>query len=268
MILTPPSRTRLLRSIAGISVFLFLLTLAAFSQASGSSASGTSSSLTEPQKGQEAKEQPKKQEAERSRGFGEQLAEETREAAGEGDDTAQFKQSASVVWLSKLTGGNLQHAYWLAVLLNFAVIAGIMFWAGRKYLPGMFRNRTASIQKAMEEARKASEDANRRLSEIESRLSRLDGEIAAMTANAEKDVAAEEARIKAAAEADARKIVESAEQEIAAAAKAARRDLTTYAADLAISLAKKQIHVDAGTDSSLVRSFADRLGSAEDGGKN
>jgi F-type H+-transporting ATPase subunit b len=143
-----------------------------------------------------------------------------------------------------------------------------MFWAGRKYLPGMFRNRTASIQTAMEEARKASEDANRRLSEIESRLSRLDGEIAAMTANAEKDVAAEEARIKAAAEADAHKIVESAEQEIAAAAKAARRDLTTYAADLAISLAKKQIHVDAGTDSSLVRSFADRLGSAEDGGKN
>ena len=61
--------------------------------------------------------------------------------------------------------------------------------------------------------------------------------------------------------------MESAEQEIAAAAKAARRDLTTYAADLAISLAKKQIHVDAGTDSSLVRSFADRLDS-EDGGKN
>ena len=79
---------------------------------------------------------------------------------------------------------------------------------------------------------------------------------------------AEEARIKAAAEEDARKIVESAEQEIAAASKAARRDLTAYAADLAIALAKKQIHVDAGTDSALVRSFADRLGTAEDGGKN
>jgi F-type H+-transporting ATPase subunit b len=268
MMLTPQSRTRLLRSIAGISVLFFFLVLAAFSQTSGAGASGASSSSTE--NGQEAKESPKKQEAgaEKDRGFGEQLARETREAAGEGDDTAEFRQSPSVVWLSKLTGGNLQHAYWLAVLLNFAVIAGVMFWAGRKYLPGMFRNRTLAIQKAMEEARKASEDANRRLSEIESRLSRLDDEIASMTANAEKDVAAEEARIKAAAEADARKIVESAEQEIEAAAKAARRDLTTYAADLAISLAKKQIHVDAGTDSSLVRSFADRLGSAEDGGKN
>ena len=202
-------------------------------------------------------------------GFGEQLAKETREAAGEDEDeTAQFKQSASVRMLSKLTGGNLQHAYWLAVLLNFGVIAAVILWASKKFLPGAFRARTAAIQKAMEEARRASEDANRRLGEIESRLSRLDEEIAAMKAAGEADLAAEEARIKAAAEQDARKIVESAEQEIAAAAKAARRDLTSYAADLAISLAKKQIHVDANTDSSLVRSFADRLGTVEDGGKN
>ena len=54
-------------------------------------------------------------------------------------------------------------------------------------------------------------------------------------------LAAEEARIKAAAEEDARKIVESAEQEIAAAAKAARRDLTTYAADLAASIAASSV---------------------------
>jgi F0F1-type ATP synthase membrane subunit b/b' len=62
--------------------------------------------------------------------------------------------------------------------------------------------------------------------------------------------------------------VESAEQEITAAAKAARRDLTSYAADLAISLAKKQIHVDPATDSSLVRNFSDRLASAESAGKS
>lgn len=213
---------------------------------------------------QQAKEKEKREKE--NPGFGAQLARETREAAGEEDETAQFKQSASVVWLSKLTGGNLQHAYWLAVLLNFAVIAGVLFWAGRKYLPGAFRARTAAIQRAMEEARRASEDANRRLSDIETRLSKLGDEIAGMKAAGERDLAAEEARIKAAADEDARKIVESAEQEIAAAAKAARRDLTSYAADLAVSLAKKQIHVDANTDSSLVRNFAERLGS--DGGQN
>ena len=217
--------------------------------------------------GQQSSEQKAASKPERP-GFGAQLAKETREAAGEDDQTAQFKQSASVRWLSKLTGGNLQHAYWLAMLLNFAAVAGVLFWAARKYLPGAFRARTAAIQKAMEEARRASEDANRRLQEIESRLARLGDEVSALKATGEADLAAEDARIKAAAEEDARKIVESAEQEIAAATKSARRDLTSYAADLAIALAKKQIHVDAGTDSSLVRSFADRLVSADDGGKN
>jgi F-type H+-transporting ATPase subunit b len=162
----------------------------------------------------------------------------------------------------------LQHAYLLAVLLNFAVIVGALFWAGKKFLPGAFRARTAAIQQAMEEARRSTDDANRRLSEIESRLSHLNDEIVSMKAAGEADLAAEEARIKAAAEEDARKIIENAEQEITAAVKSARRDLTTYAADLAVSLAKKQIHVDAGTDSTLVRSFADRLASAEERGRN
>jgi F-type H+-transporting ATPase subunit b len=210
----------------------------------------------------------KAKEPARDAGFGAQLAKETREAAGEDEETAQFKQSPSVRWLAKLTGGNLQHAYLLAVLLNFAVIVGALFWAGKKFLPGAFRARTAAIQQAMEEARRSTEDANHRLSEIESRLSHLDGEIASMKAAGEADLAAEEARIKAAAEQDARKIIENAEQEIAAAVKSARRDLTTYAADLAVSLAKKQIHVDAGTDSTLVRSFADRLASTEERGRN
>ncbi len=187
-----------------------------------------------------------------------ELAKESREAAGE-DEQAQFKHSASVQMVAKLTGLSLDNAYWLCVVLNFAIVAGAVVYFSKKNLPGMFRNRTASIQKAMQEARKASEDANRRLAEIETRLSRLDAEIAAMRATAEKEAAAEEARIKAAAEEDARKIVESAEQEIAAAAKLARRELTAYAANLAVSLAAKQIKVDAATDQALVRDFAREL---------
>jgi F-type H+-transporting ATPase subunit b len=185
-----------------------------------------------------------------------QLVKESREAAGEND---QFKHSPAVQFVSKLTGLDLEHAYWVCVLLNFVVIAAALFWLSKKNLPGLFRNRTASIQKAMEEARKASEDANRRLAEIEARLSKLDVEIGGMRAAAEKEAAAEEQRIKAAAAEDARKIVESAEQEIAAAAKSARRELTAYAADLAVSLAKKQIHVDAAADQALLRNFAQQL---------
>ena len=193
-----------------------------------------------------------------------ELAKQSRETAGE-DDQEQFKHSGSVQFVSRITGLSLEHAYWLSVLLNFAIVAGVIVWVSKKNLPALFRDRTASIQKAMQEARKASEDANRRLSEIEARLSRLDVEIGQMAAAAEKEAAAEEERIKAAAEEDARKIVESADQEIVAAARAARRELTAYAADLAVSLAAKQIKVDTTTDQMLVRNFADELSATSNG---
>jgi len=188
-----------------------------------------------------------------------------KEAKQAEDESAAFKQSPSVKFLARKIGLSPGNAYWLAVILNFAVIAGILFWLSRAHLPGMFRDRTAAIQKSMEEARQASEQANRRLAEIESRLSSLNLEIGEMRAVADREAAAEEDRIKAAAAQDTRKIVVSAEQEIAAAAKAARRELTAYAANLAVSMAQKQIHVDAPTDQALVRSFADQLSSAADG---
>ena len=197
---------------------------------------------------------------------GRQLAHNSREAAGEEkDEMEEFKHSPSVQLISRITGLNLQQSYWLSVVLNFAVIAAVILWAGRKYLPGMFRDRTAAIQKAMQEAQKASEEARRKLAEIESRLQKLDVEIAMMRDAAEKEGAAEEARIQAAAQEDARKIVTSAEQEISAAAKAARRQLTAYAADLAVGLAKKQIHVDPATDQRLVADFAGQLGQENSG---
>ena len=199
-------------------------------------------------------------------GPGRQLAHESKEAAGEEkDEMPEFKQSASVKLIARLTGlKDLQQAYWLSVVLNFVVIAGVIVWAARKYLPGIFRDRTAAIQKAMQEAQKASEEARSKLAEIEARLKKLDSEIEAIREAAQREGAAEEARLQAAAEEDARKIVASAEQEIAAAAKAARRQLTAHAADLAVGWAQKQIRVDTATDQSLVRSFSGQLSAASD----
>src|ERR1700733_8812537 len=52
---------------------------------------------------------------------GRQLAHGSREAAGtEKDEMAEFKESGSVKLIAKyLTGGNLQQAYWLSIILNF-----------------------------------------------------------------------------------------------------------------------------------------------------
>lgn len=199
-------------------------------------------------------------------GFGAQLAKESREAAGEEEDQSEeFKKSPSVTFLARITGMSLQHAYWLAVLLNFGVVAAFIIWISRSKLPGVFRNRTASIQKAMEEAGKASQEANQRLAEIEARLSKLDVEIGSMRAAAERETAEEEIRIRAAADEDTRKIIATAEQEIAAAAKSARRDLKAYAANLAVSLAQRQIRIDRATDQALVQNFSGQLGATENG---
>lgn len=190
---------------------------------------------------------------------GQELAKESREAAGEGEND-HFKHSPAVRYVARLTGLSMESAFWLSFILNFAIIAGAVVWLSKKNLPGVFRDRTRAIQHGMEEARRASEEANQRLSEVEARLGRLDSEIAAMRETADREIAAEEARLHEASEAEARRIVQTAEQEIAAAAKSARRELTAYAADLAVSLAKKQIHVDTGTDQALVRNFVQQLG--------
>jgi F-type H+-transporting ATPase subunit b len=244
-----------------LSVVLLALALpssSALAQESGSSPQSATSSSAD------TRQQVEKPTAHRPSNAAE-MNRESRESAGESEN-AQFKHSASVRKISKLTGLTVDQVYWLSVGVNFGVIVGLIIWASKKNLPGMFRNRTAQIQKAMQEARKASEDANRRLADIEARLSRLDAEIGEMRSAAEQEAAAEEARIRAAAEEDSRRIVESAELEIAAAAKSARRELTAYAASLAVSLAEKQIHVDRNTDEALLRDFERELSaSGKDG---
>lgn len=196
----------------------------------------------------------------RSSGLGQDLAHASNEAAGEGDEHAEFKESPSVKMVARITGLSLKAAYWVLVIVNFLIIAVLIGWALKKNLPSMFRSRTEMIRKSMDEARIASEDANKRLGQIESRLSKLDTEIAEIRREAEANASAEEVRIRAAAEEDRKTIIETTEQEIAAATRAARRELKAYTADLAVSLAERRINVDQKTDEALVNNFVGQLG--------
>jgi F-type H+-transporting ATPase subunit b len=196
-------------------------------------------------------------------GIGGDLVKETREAAGEDQENQEenvaLKHARPVRWLANKIDWSVHGTHLLLSGINFAIIAVIAIWAARKYLPGMFRSRTALIQQALQEARAASQDANRRLGDIETRLRQLDVEIGRMQASAENEAAAEDVRIQKAAEEEIRKVALAAEQEIATAAKLARRDLSTHTANLAIALARRQINVDSNTDQVLVRSFASKL---------
>ena len=198
---------------------------------------------------------------------GQQLAHASNTAAeggeAEGDETAQFKHSPVVRWLSSKLGISVQSEYWVLYSIDFLIIALAIGWVWKANIPAAFRARTASIRKTMDEAQTASADANRRLGEIEGRLSRLDQEIAQMRASAEAEAVAEEARIRAAAEEDSRKIVEASQAEIESASRTAQRDLKAYAAQLAVELAEKKIQVDPATDRQLVQRFSRELGAGD-----
>ncbi len=218
-----------------------------------------------------------KQAAPSQTSIGGELAKETREAAGEEEEeNVSLKHAKPVQWLARKIDWSVHGTHLLLSALNFLIVAVVAIWAARKYLPGIFHSRTASIQQALQEARAASQDANRRLADIETRLRQLDVEIGQMQASAEKEGDAEEVRVQKATEEEIHKVILDAKQEIAAAGKQARRELSNHTASLAIALASQQIHVDANTDQVLVRSFASELVSPasshgdkdKDGGKD
>lgn len=180
-------------------------------------------------------------------------------ASKEHSETDQIKNAPSVQWIARKTGLSNTQAYWLCIVLNFAIIVAFLAWVAKKVAPGTFQSRSESIQKRIEEARKTSEEARRRLTEVEGRLSRMDSEIAEMRRQGDETAQAEEKKIQAEVEQERKRIVTSAEQEIAAAASAARRELKAYAGELAIQLAEKRIKVSKDTDQSLVRDFTSQL---------
>ena len=181
-------------------------------------------------------------------GIGEILAHTTEQAAHTADK-----------WGRSL-GLGPDTSFLISIVLNFLGVFAIFYFLFKSKLPQAFRDRTAAIQKGIKDAEAASADAAHRLSDIESRLAKLDGEVAEIRAAAERDVAAEEQRIKQAAEEDKQKVIAAAQTEIAAIARNARRELKGYAASLAVDLAAREIQVDDKTDQALVHEFVDRLG--------
>ena len=178
----------------------------------------------------------------------------------QGDETAALKHSPSVQWLAKLTGLSVDTAYWVAVGINFAILAAFFGKLMASGLPKFFRARSETIRKGIEEASRASQEANTRLAAIEAKLARLDSEIEEMRAHAEAIGKQEEERILAANERDKQSILANAEQEIGAASSQLRRQLKQYAAQLAIEIAEQRISVSPASDRELVSEFAGRLG--------
>jgi F-type H+-transporting ATPase subunit b len=256
-----PSVPALLRGCSSVLLMLCLVGACLHAQEQGAASSRATSEQSANSASQGQSPEAQRGKTERP---GEEPGEASNEAANKNDAKLAMELRAAhspiVSWIARVTGIRPEVAYWIFIVLDFAILI-LFFWILLKSkLPQAFRERTATIQRGIREAQAASAEASRRLSKIEARLAQLDAEVAEIRTSAENDAAAEEARIRQAAEEDKRKVVEGAETEIAAFARNARRELKSYAASLAVDLASRRIRVDESTDHALVHEFVDQLG--------
>ena len=146
--------------------------------------------------------------------------------------------------------------------INFVILVGALVYLLRKPLSDFFAQRSAEIDKGLEEGRKALAEAEARLRAVEEKLRRLDEEIAAFKATAQREMEAERQRMRDAAEGEAQKILESARARMETITRAAKLDLKHFAADEALREAEEMIRarVDSTAQSRLVARFVYGLG--------
>jgi F-type H+-transporting ATPase subunit b len=153
-------------------------------------------------------------------------------------------------------------------IFNFAIIFFCIGIPLVRVMPKIIRKRSQALKADLEEARKVSEDAKTRLGAVESKLASLDQEIAAIRSEVETEAKNDEARIKASLGEESTRIVSAAEQEISAAAAHARRGLRSFAADLAIEQASRQLNLTPETDRALIAEFVSSAASTAKGAEN
>jgi F0F1-type ATP synthase membrane subunit b/b' len=171
----------------------------------------------------------------------------------------EFTHSHSVHRLAHWIGLSSNVTFHLCSALNFLLMLAFIYWNGCPRLTAALRARSSYIQRTIEEAQLLSEEAQRRLAEIESRWAQLDSKIAAIQAVTEAGMENQEQALLAATAEDTRRILEYSENEIGVAAQRARHELKAFAADLAVSIARRSIRIDDRTDHDLIRAFVKEL---------
>jgi F-type H+-transporting ATPase subunit b len=126
-------------------------------------------------------------------------------------------------------------------IVNFAILAGTLFYLARKPLAQYLADRAVQIRNDLRRAAEMKDDAGRQIAEIDAKLKQLPGELDALRARGRDEVLAEETRIDEAATAERDRLLEQTRREIDQQLRLARRDLVTHAADLAVQVARERI---------------------------
>jgi F-type H+-transporting ATPase subunit b len=126
-------------------------------------------------------------------------------------------------------------------VVNFAILCGVLYYFLRAPLSTYLQDRDAAIRKDLVDAAGLKAAASAQLVEIDRKLKALPGEIDALRARGQAEIAAEEQRISQQASAERDRLLEQARRDIDVQVRLAKRELTAHAADLAVQLASERI---------------------------
>ncbi len=129
----------------------------------------------------------------------------------------------------------------IARLFNFAVLAGSLVYLLRSPFGAFLESRKVQIRKSLTDAAATREDATRQLAVIDQKLHALPGELETLKRRGATEIAAEEERIRQAADVERQRMVENGKREIERRAQTAERQLTQRAGELAVSLATERV---------------------------
>lgn len=129
----------------------------------------------------------------------------------------------------------------LARIANFGILAGLLYALGRKPLAAHLASRRDQIRKDLVEAAELKQTATARLAEIETKLAGLPAELESLRTRGAEELAAERARVRAAAEAERDRLIDQARKDIESQTRAARATLRAHAATLAVEVAEARL---------------------------
>jgi F-type H+-transporting ATPase subunit b len=194
---------------------------------------------------------------------------ETKVKPGAEVENNEFRHAGPVRAIASVLHVSTETAAQIFEDVNSAILIGLILFFAIKVLRKALRDRTATIQKQLIDARSATEIAKEQLAAVEAKLATLGKDIDAIRQQTERDILEDERRIKQSLEEEKDRIVKAAEQEIDSAGAAAQRDLKRFAAELSIDRAAARIQLNAASDRTIVERFGkDLVGQFGKGDRN
>ncbi len=146
-------------------------------------------------------------------------------------------------------------------VLNFAIIAGILYWLLADKIKSFFGGRREEIRTALEEARRAKEEAQRKFEEYSAKLDKATEEIDGVYAMIKSQGEAEKQKILEDAKKAAEKMKEDTqarmEQEIQKASRQLRLETIQLSVQVAEDILKRNIKPE--DHESMVKDYLDKV---------